>query len=72
MKDEINQFAADNEIDNNENQVLEKILDYNLNKKNREKQVLINTTKEALNNLIQVACLIYSTKKIIEKILNSS
>jgi hypothetical protein len=72
MKDEINQFAADNEIDNNENQVLKKILDYNLNKKNREKQVLINTTKEALNNLIQVPGLIYSTKKRIEKILNSS
>ena len=70
MKDEIKQFSADNEIDNNENQVLKKILDYNLIKKNREKQLLQNTTREALNDLIQIPSLLHSTKLRIENILN--
>ncbi len=71
MQDEIRSFSRDKKIDRKENDVLNKILNYN-KKKNREKLLLKRTTRYKLEWLKNIGWLSLIVKNKINSILNIS
>ncbi len=71
MQDEIRSFSADRKIDSKENNVLNKILDYN-KRKNRERLLLKRTTKSKLEWLKNISWLSITVRNKITNILNIS